>query len=835
MRKSSPVGWVKAHHLIQVGAGHSRPALFSSGANNPKGTIMQSTKTFLLLTSCALCIALTQSALADYFGLEVVERTDLQICQDPSEPEIPYKLDVCEIHVVFDDPGDRLISTALCDVSTTAPQGFFQHTLGGDTAPACNLIPVFPTLVCDSFVTLGLECDAGGSATDPDFDSTGFNTSGEVSGGWFNSNPANGQGAPDANGRVMIARFSYRQNKNTSGNVCVFAKLAGSDDISTYLMQPFDCSVPGGGLPAGGEPPSACVDGTGSCFQNNGTPGCDCGPCCELVCEIDPFCCDDTWDQTCADSPGRACDVCDVFGCQDCNDNDRKDWEDIACGGGETCDGGIPGSYDCNNNGVPDECEIDQDQGEPGEFFCPGQCNPVCETCTGLCDPDCNFNGIPDECDIAAGNSPDQAGNGIPDECEDCNGNGIIDMCETIDCGAPSPPPCDAEDCETSPDCDGNGIPDECDVAMRGPLFVSGADADNLGHCDRVDLCGNLYSKVMTWALAESRIEPADDEFPILAIGLNGLQAGEALGRWLHPIGAPGVHAVTELTGPDSIAEVNFADYAVIYVPSIDWGGGLWTEGGITEPQLAALNARKADIEVFLDFLGGGVVALTEGHPEQPGGSHNPYGWLHVPIGFGDLLLSAACPTPALAEIPGHTADCVNQSGFHYHNRFGDQIPSSTGVVVLGESVPEKDPLLVGRVDFTAERDCNANGTPDACDVDACFPESPEFPGCADCNQNGIPDECDIADGTSEDSDEDGVPDECDCGTCPWDSPVEGPNGDVGPEDLAYVLGNWGPIPTDADIEIVCIDNLDPMPGNGDIGPEDLAKILGNWGPCPPP
>ncbi len=191
-------------------------------------------------------------AIADYFGLEVVERTDLTICQDPSEPDIPFKLDVCDIHVVFDDPADRLISVAFTNVSTTAPQGFFQHPLGVNTAPPCAFIPLVPTLVCDSFVTLGVECDGDGNALDPDFDGTAFNSSGEVRGGWFNSNPIGGQGVPDANGRVMIARFSYKQNKNTSGDVCVFTKLAGSKDISAFLLQPFDCAVPGGGLPAGG-------------------------------------------------------------------------------------------------------------------------------------------------------------------------------------------------------------------------------------------------------------------------------------------------------------------------------------------------------------------------------------------------------------------------------------------------------------------------------------------------------------------------------------------------------------------------------------------------------
>ena len=166
-------------------------------------------KRFLLLTSYVLCIAFAQSARADYFGLEVVDRTDLTICQDASEPEIPFKLDVCDIHVIFDESTDRLISVAFTNVSTTAPQGFFQHTMNPtNTAPSGAFVALFPTLVCDSFVTLGLECDTGGSATDPDFDSTAFNSSGEVSGGWFNSGPTNGQGDPDANDRVMIGRFS---------------------------------------------------------------------------------------------------------------------------------------------------------------------------------------------------------------------------------------------------------------------------------------------------------------------------------------------------------------------------------------------------------------------------------------------------------------------------------------------------------------------------------------------------------------------------------------------------------------------------------------------------
>jgi hypothetical protein len=89
----------------------------------------------------------------------------------------------------------------------------------------------------------------------------------------------------------------------------------------------------------------------------------------------------------------------------DCNGNGLADFQDIAAGT----------SRDCEQDGVPDECEV-----PPLGFLA-----------------DCNGNGTPDECDFVSGASLDCNGNGIPDECdiaagisEDCNLNGIPDECE---------------------------------------------------------------------------------------------------------------------------------------------------------------------------------------------------------------------------------------------------------------------------------------------------------------------------------------------------------------------------------------------------------------------
>ncbi len=59
---------------------------------------------------------------------------------------------------------------------------------------------------------------------------------------------------------------------------------------------------------------------------------------------------------------------------------------------------------------------------------------------------------------------------------------------------------------------------------------------------------------------------------------------------------------------------------------------------------------------------------------------------------------------------------------------------------------------------------------------------------------------------------------------CPQDVDF---NGDVGPFDLANVLGCWGPVVPGTICE--CLD----ADGDGDIGPFDLAVVLGAWGVCP--
>lgn len=84
---------------------------------------------------------------------------------------------------------------------------------------------------------------------------------------------------------------------------------------------------------------------------------------------------------------------------------------------------------------------------------------------------DCNENGIPDECDILDGNSEDGNDNGIPDECEvtdcegDVNGDGVVDPLDSgfvlarFGCPVGTGDP----DCDLG-DANGDGVVDPLDV-----------------------------------------------------------------------------------------------------------------------------------------------------------------------------------------------------------------------------------------------------------------------------------------------------------------------------------------------------------------------------------
>ncbi|MEK7730744.1 MAG: hypothetical protein AAB363_02695, partial [Planctomycetota bacterium] len=63
----------------------------------------------------------------------------------------------------------------------------------------------------------------------------------------------------------------------------------------------------------------ACAPGTGLCGAPDNTPGCDNVSCCNTVCMVDPFCCLSAWDSTCVDEAESMCFLTCGRGAGDCH------------------------------------------------------------------------------------------------------------------------------------------------------------------------------------------------------------------------------------------------------------------------------------------------------------------------------------------------------------------------------------------------------------------------------------------------------------------------------------------------------------------------------------
>ncbi len=149
---------------------------------------------------------------------------------------------------------------------------------------------------------------------------------------------------------------------------------------------------------------------------------------------------------------------------------------------------------DCNDNEIPDECDIrDCESGDCAD--CDG--NGVPDGCE-LAGPDsgqldCDDNGQLDACEIAADPDKDCNKNGLLDSCDgslvDCNGDGIPDPCSqqnTNDVDADGVPDC-VDNCPTKPNADqrdgnGDGSGDACDSLLRldpcpGPITLTAPNA----------------------------------------------------------------------------------------------------------------------------------------------------------------------------------------------------------------------------------------------------------------------------------------------------------------------------------------------------------------------
>ncbi len=182
---------------------------------------MNDWKTIITLLACCVYLTAAPTASADFVGVTTVNPDDPDTefqCTQGNGAFVPGPLFVCDVFAMFDDPGDRLLSVGNADLQVfngTTPDVFFQHPFNFPVfSPACGLVALFPDLVCDSFITIGVDCappppDIDGTSADADWEKIEFKFNGRAVGGWFDAwvanNPCPGCRA-DVNGDGVVSQ-----------------------------------------------------------------------------------------------------------------------------------------------------------------------------------------------------------------------------------------------------------------------------------------------------------------------------------------------------------------------------------------------------------------------------------------------------------------------------------------------------------------------------------------------------------------------------------------------------------------------------------------------------
>ena len=373
--------------------------------------------------------------------------------------------------------------------------------------------------------------------------------------------------------------------------------------------------------------------------------------------------------------------------------------------------------------------------------------NGLLDMCELMQNPglDCNHNGILDACDLAAHPEWDLDLNGVLDACDaDCNQNGVPDVCEL-------PNGCAVGNCNLSPlcgtasDCQEDGIPDSCQLVPAAYEY----QVDDGSHEAWIGLRWGGYMAWMNhFQVTNGQRKITDIE---IAYGPMSSYWSVTVYLWSDP----------NQDGDPSDAQV------IVAVPTY-----------VANPDQNVLNV----VDIPDTLLGPDGTHFFVGAIIQHWGGQSP--------GSVDMDSSAG-----ESWVVGDTTTPIDPN-----NLSAAALPPAR---IDGPSIGMPGNFLIrARALAPAGGDCNQNGIPDICDLDAgvlhdCNNNGvPDECEPIDCNQNHVPDDCDIAGGTSLDCNLNGIPDECETADC---------NGNGIPDDCDIASGtswdcNGNSVPDECDI-----------------------------------
>ena len=181
---------------------------------------------------------IASSAMADYSGLTSVN-VDNGDGTWTAQIYANFSAATDELDAVFGDAQNAL------SISTSG--SFYQNALGGATSTSINpaLIPLFPSLALDSWVTIGLSDQTDNALLNIGIDFSGFEAGGSIStdnGSWF-ATPDDPQVLAGDDLRVLVGQFTMMgMDDNVSGVLNLQGK-AGDFETFQARDQAFDFSM----------------------------------------------------------------------------------------------------------------------------------------------------------------------------------------------------------------------------------------------------------------------------------------------------------------------------------------------------------------------------------------------------------------------------------------------------------------------------------------------------------------------------------------------------------------------------------------------------------------
>lgn len=206
-------------------------------------------KSLSVLAGVGATLILAGTADAGFVGIKVVQKPAVIAGQAAL---------VCNVFATFDRPGQDLFNAVFArgdspmDIHVVGGT-FYQHQFGGDKAPSAALIPFFPSLAFDTFVTVGVKQVGSAPGVPP---GSQFPDALDLSPGWPGFGPSSLGGTsiywavspvdpqsdpfnPDyvgGNGQVLIGQFSTLNGSAIGG---MFRISVLSNNVFTLLNVSF--------------------------------------------------------------------------------------------------------------------------------------------------------------------------------------------------------------------------------------------------------------------------------------------------------------------------------------------------------------------------------------------------------------------------------------------------------------------------------------------------------------------------------------------------------------------------------------------------------------------